>query len=101
MAFVGAVVGILRVVEKLSPTDDEIDDENVESLQVLCCKFSSKPRKEALECLGCLMDDGGKSKGEAKETTLQISSNFYPISFNFIQFLDISDMLGPWLDICC
>ena len=32
----GAVVAILRVVEKLSPKgDEEIEDENVESLQAL------------------------------------------------------------------
>eukprot|EP00434_Breviolum_minutum_P023225 symbB.v1.2.020483.t1/scaffold1729.1/size181395/20 len=57
----GAVVAILRVVEKLSPKgDQEIEDENVESLQ------------EALECLGCLMDDGATKvvgKSEVKEDT--------------------------------
>lgn len=56
----GAVVAILRVVEKLSPRgDEEIEDDNVESLQ------------EALECLGCLMDDGTSKvgKGEVKEDT--------------------------------
>eukprot|EP00913_Durusdinium_trenchii_P018537 g17419.t1 len=55
----GAVVAILRVVEKLSPKgDEEIEDENVESLQ------------EALECLGYLMDDSttkAVGKGEVKE----------------------------------
>lgn len=51
----GAVVAILRVVEKLSPRgEQEIEDENVESLQ------------EALECLGCLMDDGTSKVGKSE-----------------------------------
>ncbi|CAJ1453668.1 unnamed protein product, partial [Effrenium voratum] len=58
----GAVVAILRVVEKLSPGDQEMEDANVEALQ------------DALECLGCLMDDVTKGVKSENKHVENISS---------------------------
>eukprot|EP00931_Biecheleriopsis_adriatica_P116578 TRINITY_DN92206_c0_g1_i1.p1 TRINITY_DN92206_c0_g1~~TRINITY_DN92206_c0_g1_i1.p1 ORF type:complete len:872 (+),score=244.38 TRINITY_DN92206_c0_g1_i1:29-2617(+) len=58
----GAVVAILRVVEKLTPTGDEdLEDDSVEPLQ------------DCLECLGLLMEDG--SGASASRGTAGKASN--------------------------
>lgn len=56
----GAVVAILRVVEKISPPqDEELADENVESMQ------------DALECLSSLMSTGSSKSSASKDSKIE------------------------------